>query len=151
MKMTLKYKDYEGTAEIDVERDVCRGKLLFIRDLVTYESKTPAGLRTEFEAAVEDYLETCKNLNRDPQRPYNGVFQFRTSPEKHRLAAVRAMQDDVSLNEVVDRALDAYLHGTQQVHNVTIKLTNPIGSDVNFLQSSPSLEHQGVKRVAITH
>ena len=31
----LKYKDYEGTAELDMSRGVCRGKILFINDLVT--------------------------------------------------------------------------------------------------------------------
>ncbi len=58
----LKYKDYEGTAELDMERKVCRGKILFIDDLVTYEADTPAKLQHEFEAAVDDYIETCSSL-----------------------------------------------------------------------------------------
>lgn len=74
----LKYKDYEGTAEIDMIRLVCRGKVLFIDDLVTYEASTPAELQTEFEAAVDDYLETCIDLGRDPQKPLkdNSMFAF---------------------------------------------------------------------------
>jgi predicted HicB family RNase H-like nuclease len=61
---TLKFKGYEGTTELDQERGVFRGKLLLAHDLVTYEAATLAGLRTEFEAAVEDYLETCRALGR---------------------------------------------------------------------------------------
>ena len=38
-------------------RSVCRGKILFIDDLVTYEAASPAKLQKEFEAAVDDYLE----------------------------------------------------------------------------------------------
>ena len=53
----LKYKDYEGTAELDMSRGVCRGKILFINDLVTYEAASPADLQREFEAAVDDYLD----------------------------------------------------------------------------------------------
>jgi len=52
----LKYKDYEGTAELDMSRGVCRGKILFIKDLVTYEAAQPTELQKEFEAAVETIL-----------------------------------------------------------------------------------------------
>ena len=65
----LKYKEYEGTAELDMERKVCRGKILFLDDLVTYEADTPAKLEEEFKAAVDDYIETCLSLNREPQKP----------------------------------------------------------------------------------
>ena len=74
----LKYKDFEGSAELDMERQVCRGKLLFIDDLVTYEAASIANLQSEFEAAVDDYLETCKSLGRDPKRPLKGLFNVRT-------------------------------------------------------------------------
>jgi predicted HicB family RNase H-like nuclease len=63
----LKYKDYEGTAELDMARGVCRGKALFIDDLVTYEAAPPSNLQSEFEAAVDDYLETCAVVGKEPQ------------------------------------------------------------------------------------
>lgn len=64
----LRYKEYEGTAERDMERMVCRGKILFIDDLVTYVADTPARLQQEFEAAVDDYLATCALLLRPSQK-----------------------------------------------------------------------------------
>lgn len=65
----LIYKDYEGTAELEVARGFCRGKISFIDDLVTYESTSIAKLQKEFEAAVDDYLKTCAALGKEPQRP----------------------------------------------------------------------------------
>ncbi len=65
----LEYKEFEGTAEVDVERGVCRGKLLFIDDLVTYQAASAKKLQAEFEAAVDDYLETCRLVGKEPQRP----------------------------------------------------------------------------------
>ena len=44
-------------------RSVCRGKILFIDDLVTYEAASPATLQKEFEAAVDDYRGGPANLN----------------------------------------------------------------------------------------
>ena len=117
MNTILKYKGYEGTTEIDMQRGVCRGRILFIADLVTYESESPKGLQTEFETAVEDYLETCQELGRQPQKPLCGQFNVRTTPEIHRSAKRRAVEDGVSLNEVVIRALDYYVNQKAEVTN----------------------------------
>lgn len=106
----LKYKDYEGTAELDMGRGVCRGKILFVDDLVTYEAASPRDLQKEFEEAVDDYLKTCASLGKEPQRPLRGLFNVRVPPELHRAAALRATSDAVSLNEVMVQALDSYVH-----------------------------------------
>lgn len=114
----LKYKNYEGTAELDMARGVCRGKILFINDLVTYESSLPTKLQEEFEAAVDDYIETCETLNREPQKPLKGQFNVRIPPALHKAAVARAMADNVSLNDVVVRALDAFVNGKVDVNHV---------------------------------
>ncbi|MBC7858242.1 MAG: type II toxin-antitoxin system HicB family antitoxin [Burkholderiaceae bacterium] len=106
----LKYKDYDGSAELDMERMVCRGKILFIDDLVTYEAPSPAGLQKEFESAVDDYIETCAFLGRAPKKPHKGQFNVRIPPSLHKNATLRAIEDDVCLNDVVVRALEAYIH-----------------------------------------
>lgn len=116
----LKYKGYEGTSELDMTRGVCRGKILLIDDLVTYESAEPRRLQAEFEAAVDDYVETCKELGRRPQIPLKGQFNVRVSPAIHRDLVLRAATDGVSLNETVARACAAYLcHDVNHNHNHT--------------------------------
>lgn len=109
----LKFKGYEGTAELDMNRGVCRGKILLINDLVTYESASPAELQKEFEAAVDDYEETCRELGRQPRIPLKGQFNVRISPRLHKALTLRAVEDGVSLNDVVTRACDAFIR--QQV------------------------------------
>jgi len=104
----LKYNGYEGTAELDMARGVCRGKILFIKDLVTYESANPAHLQKEFEAAIDDYLETCELLKREAAKPFRGQFNVRIPRELHRAAALRAVEDGLALNDVVVKALDAF-------------------------------------------
>lgn len=117
----LKYNDYEGTAEIDVTRLVCRGKILFIDDLVTYEADSPTDLQKEFQAAVDDYIETCKHLNREPKKPLRGQFNVRIPPALHKEAVLRAVAEGVSLNDVVVRSLDAFVHVKADInHNVRV-------------------------------
>lgn len=118
----LKYKDYEGSAELDVERGVCHGKLLFINDLVTYVALTPKRLQKEFEAAVDDYIETCRSLAKEPQRPFRGMFNVRVASSLHRAAALRAVADGVTLNDIVVRALDTFVNGKTEIHH-NIQLT----------------------------
>lgn len=118
----LSFNGFEGSADIDLERNVCRGKLLFIPDLITYEASSPLLLHAAFEEAVTDYLETCKTLGRNPHKPFRGSFNVRVEPDLHRAASVRAASDDVSLNDIVVRALDCYLHSHAEVHNVTIRV-----------------------------
>lgn len=124
---TLKYKEYEGTCEIDTDDDICHGKLLFIDDLITYEAETPKQLKQEFKAAVDDYIETCAELKRPAQKPLKGQFNVRISPVLHKEATLRALRDEVSLNEVIVKALDCYLYTDTNVnHNVrvTVDMSN---------------------------
>jgi predicted HicB family RNase H-like nuclease len=117
----LKYKDYEGTAELDMARNVCRGKILFINDLVTYETALPSNLQKEFEAAVDDYIETCASLGREPQKPLKGQFSVRISPALHKAATLRALADNVYLNDLVGQALDAYINVRVGINHLETK------------------------------
>ncbi|MDO9272316.1 MAG: type II toxin-antitoxin system HicB family antitoxin [Rugosibacter sp.] len=139
----LKYKDYEGTAELDMARGVCRGKVLFIDDLVTYESASPADLQKEFEAAVDDYLKTCAMLDKEPLRPFRGLFNVRVTPAIHRSATLRAVADGVSLNDVVVRALDTFLNVRTDVnHNIRVTFESTDGSSTKTFTSVASGEPQ---------
>ena len=67
--MTLKYKNYEGSAEYSREDSVFYGKLLGIRASVSCESETEEGLQAVFEEAVDDYLELCEQTGSLPETP----------------------------------------------------------------------------------
>lgn len=144
----LKYKDYEGTAELDMARRVCRGKILFIDDLVTYEAASPAELQTEFEAAVDDYIDTCAALGREPQKPLRGQFNVRIPPALHKAAALRALAENVSLNDVAVRALDAFVNIHSVVnHNVRVTLNIPEESLKTLVASASTQTQWGTVHV----
>lgn len=144
----LKYKDYEGTAELDMARQVCRGKILFIDDLVTYEAASPAELEREFEAAVDDYIDTCATLGREPQKPLRGQFNVRIPPTLHKAAALRALADNVSLNDVAVRALDAFVNIHAVVnHNVRVTVNIPEESMKTLVSSASTQTQWGTAHV----
>lgn len=134
----LKYKEFEGSAELDMKRNVCRGKILFIDDAVTYESASIQDLQNEFEEAVDDYIETCKQIGKEPQKSCRGQFNVRVSPELHRAATRRSITDDTSLNEVVRSALQAYLASTATPFTM-YGYKPPAPSDLEILTLSTAL------------
>ena len=69
----LKYKKYEGSAELGIAQGVCRGKVLFIADLVTYEAALPNELQQAFEMAVDDYIVTCELVGKEITQPFKAM------------------------------------------------------------------------------
>lgn len=64
-----------------------------------------AELREAFHEAVEDYLETCARIGKEPQKAFSGQMMFRVKPELHRLAAVAAELAGKSLNQWAEEVL----------------------------------------------
>ena len=52
----LHYRGFTGSVEYSEEDEVFHGKLLDIRDLVTYEADSISELNSEFISVVDDYV-----------------------------------------------------------------------------------------------
>lgn len=148
----IKYAGYEGTAELDLDSFVCRGKILFIDDLVTYQADSPKDLEAAFREAVDDYLATCAELGREAQKPLSGTFNVRIAPELHRAARVRAAADEVSLNEIVAAAIQCYVMGAEHVvnnhsHTHSHQYINVSSSEQAFSVYSAATANQALTKV----
>ena len=88
MKDLMTYKGYTGSAHYDDNDRIFYDKLEFIRDLVSYEGADVDSLRSAFEEAVDDYLNLCRQEERQPEQPFKGSFNVRTGSELHRQAAL---------------------------------------------------------------
>ena len=70
LKMTdiLQYKGYFASVHFSAEDEVFFGKIIGINDSVTFEGGTVKELKKAFHEAVDDYLETCKQLGKEPEK-----------------------------------------------------------------------------------
>ncbi len=105
----FQHKGYVGSVEYSAEDDCLYGKVLFIRSLLTYQGNDVAELKQAFTEAVEDYFDDCRERGVKPEKPFKGSFNVRISPAFHRKAALRAATEGVSLNKLVERALEKEL------------------------------------------
>lgn len=107
---TMTYNGYSARIEYDDADEVFFGRVAGISDIVGFHAETVSELKDAFRDAVEDYIETCTKLGKDPQKPYSGRVMFRIDPEIHRRAVVAAELSGKSLNqwaeEVIARASD---------------------------------------------
>ena len=109
----LQYKDYLGSIEVDQENGVFFGKVLFINDTITFEGKSYDELIQAFEESVDDYLETCKALGKEPDKRFTGSLNVRIKPNVHRALAVRAANKGVSINHLIAENLEKSFSDTE--------------------------------------
>lgn len=105
MSNVMTYRGYSARIEYDDEDGILFGQIAGIRDGVGFHADTVEGLRAAFHEAVDDYLETCARVGKEPQKPYSGKVMFRVSPELHRKAALAAELAGKSLNQWAEEAL----------------------------------------------
>src|ERR1700761_9820652 len=116
MSDLLTYKGFFGSARYSAADEVFYGKLEGIDDLVNYEGSSVKELMKAFHEAVEDYLETCKKIGKEPNKTYKGSFNVRIPSELHREAAIFAASKDTSLNDFVKTAIQYALLNKGSLH-----------------------------------
>ncbi len=104
-KNILEYKGFVGSVEFSTEDEVFYGKVVGIKDLVSYEGNTVMSLKNNFHGAVDDYIDLCKNENKPFEKSLSGSFNIRVTPELHQMAVIAATHHGLSLNKFVQSAI----------------------------------------------
>ena len=125
-KNILEYKGYHTSVEFDAESLVLHGKIEGINDLVNFQSDDPKQIEHEFKAAVDDYLEFCQAVGKEPDKEYKGTFNIRIQPELHKKLATLANKNGETLNSAVEKAILAYVESSTVT---TTQLQQIVGAD----------------------
>jgi predicted HicB family RNase H-like nuclease len=110
MKNAMTYKGYTARIEFDGQDRVFFGRLVGIRDIITFHGETVDELEAAFKEAVDDYLATCAKLGEEPNKPYSGKLTLRIPPSVHAAIATAAETSGKSLNKWVSEILDQATH-----------------------------------------
>lgn len=95
------YKNYTGSIKASLEDNCLHGNIEHISDLVNYEASTIQELKVEFEKAVDDYLDHCKRVNKEPNQSFKGSFKIKLGKEIHEKATMKASKVGKSLNDYI--------------------------------------------------
>lgn len=96
---TLTYKGYAARIEFDPADRILVGRILGIRDVISFHGESVNQLEAAFHESINDYLAACETLGQSPNKPASGRLMLRVSPEIHRRALTAARASGASLNQ----------------------------------------------------
>jgi predicted HicB family RNase H-like nuclease len=105
MKDVMTYRGHSARIEFDPRGNILWGKVLGIRDSITFEGAALARLEQDFHDAVDDYQD-CAARGVTPRKPTSGKLLLRVPPEVHAAATVAAQASGKSLNQWATEALE---------------------------------------------
>ncbi len=105
MSSMLEYKGYHASVEYDAEDNIFVGEVFGISDSLNFHGTSVTELKNMFEQCIDNYLDLCKKINKNPDKEFKGTFNVRISPEMHKKAALEAAKQKITLNQYVMRAI----------------------------------------------
>ena len=109
MKNAMNYRGYYGSVEFSDEDNVFFGRIIGINDRITYEGDNVNALRNDFQESVDEYLATCIQLGKEPEKAYKGTFNVRIAPSLHKQLTVFSITNGKTLNATVEEAIQNYI------------------------------------------
>ena len=107
----MTYKNYMASVDYDADDRIFVGHIIGIRDIVGFHGSTVHQLESAFHEAVDDYLDACKKLGQDPNKPYSGKLMLRIPPAIHAAVATSAEVSGKSINQWATDALSRAVAG----------------------------------------
>ena len=110
MNNIMKYKGYWAEISYSDEDECFCGKIEGLKnDLISFEGETVKELKKDFKNAINNYLETCKELNKEPEKQCKGSLNVRLGVELHNKAKMKSIEQNISINELIKNAVVEYL------------------------------------------
>jgi predicted HicB family RNase H-like nuclease len=100
----LEYKGYLGTVE--PEDGSFFGRVVGLRDVITFEGETYNEVEQAFRDSIDDYLAFCAERGEQPDHSFSGKIPLSLPPELHRRAAACAEAEGLSLNQWVAKRIE---------------------------------------------
>jgi len=99
------HRGYSARVEFSPADDLFVGRLSGINDIVTFEGGSVKALKAAFREAVDDYLDACAKIGKEPQKAYSGQMMLRVNPSVHANVAVAAELAGKSVNQWSEEVL----------------------------------------------
>jgi len=100
------YKDYIGSVFFSEEDGVFHGKIIGLTDSISFEGESVKSLTEDFRNAVDEYLEFCAGVGKQPEK---SSFTVKISPELYNMANIYASQKGLPFNVLVETSLKQIL------------------------------------------
>lgn len=102
----MTYKGYAARIGYSDEDELLIGRVVGIRDIITFHGNSVDEIRAAFQEAIDFYLETCAERGEKPNKPYSGKLLVRMPIETHEAVATMADVSGKSINQWIVETLE---------------------------------------------
>lgn len=102
----LEYKGYHASIEFDADDNIFVGEVFGITDSLNFHGESVKELKQMFEQSIDNYLEICDQIGKQPDKEFKGSFNIRITPELHKKVALEAAKQKITLNQYVSNAIE---------------------------------------------
>ena len=102
----MEYNGYHAKVEFDQEDHIFIGHVLGINDSLNFHGESVKELTQSLHECIDNYLDYCQKIGKDPEREFKGSFNVRIKPEQHKKIALYAANEGITINQFVSRAID---------------------------------------------
>ncbi len=102
----MEYKGYHADISYSDDDNIFVGQVIGINDVLCFHGSSIEELKQMFHQSIDNYLDMCKEIGKQPEKEYKGCFQVRIPAQLHKDAALYAEQKHMSLNMFVKNAIE---------------------------------------------
>lgn len=113
MNSLMEYKGYHAKIEYSAEDEAFIGTVCWINDSIAFDGESIKELTQAFHDSIDDYLSFCKEIGKEPNKEFKGMFNVRMDSDLHRAATIAATQKGITLNQFVVDAVKSSLANPQ--------------------------------------
>ena len=120
MANVIQYRGYHAKIDYSSEDNMLIGSVINIRDSLHFHGNSIAEITQSFHNSIDNYLEMCEDLGKTPDKEYKGSFNIRIPQELHRKAALMAEEEGISLNQLIQNAIEDIVNPDKYKKVVTV-------------------------------
>ena len=143
MANVIQYRGYHAKIDYSAEDNMLIGSVINIRDSLHFHGHSIQEITQYFHESIDHYLEMCEALGKAPDKEYKGSFNIRIPQELHRKAALMAEEEGISLNQLIQNAIEDVVN-PEKYKNVVTML--PVFQDSATMYAKPGEYSQSMFR-----
>lgn len=110
MNSMLEYKGYHADIKFDADDEIFIGEVFGIADSLNFHGQSVSEIKEMFHQSIDNYLQLCKEIGKEPEKEFKGTFNVRISSENHKRVALAARKKNITLNQFVSNAIEHELN-----------------------------------------
>ena len=107
MLSTMEYKGYRALITYDKEDATLIGEVIGLNDSLNFHGNSVQELENSFHRSIDNYIDLCQEIGKQPEKEYKGNFNIRIAPELHRQLSLEAAAQHITLNRYIGNILEA--------------------------------------------